>query len=227
MGRLLLELNNPNNWLPLWSYRLSAGVVYGLQKAIPSQIVPVLLESRILSAKVSSLSGSPTWKYGGTLFPLLQCAGSPFSEALLSPLKLSLSSPNLFILDDLGEYKLKVDVPRWFPSFELDLWSYIGPIEDTGEVLRGRVRRTIPYTPNTVPVKVLDKRQDRTAATLFNASNVPVYIGFSQNLSVSNAPEMVSPGGQWISDGADVGEVWMTSNLTSTIALQVVEYASK
>lgn len=225
MGRLLLELNNPQNWIPLWSFRLDEGQVWGLQKAIPEQIVPVLLDRNILAAKVTSLAGSPTWSYGGLITPLLQCSGSPFSEALVKSHRLTLKQPNLLFLDDLGEYKLKVRPPKWFPSFELDLWSYIGPEEDTGEFLRGRVRRTIPYTPNTVPTQILERRPNRTSATLFNASTSLIYIGFSSNLSPSNAPETLYPGGQWVSDGGDIGEIWMMSDTVSSTSLQIIEYA--
>lgn len=121
------QLSNSSNWVPLWSYRLDAGQILGLQVAITVQTIPVLLDSRIFAAKVTSLQGVSSWSYGGLIIPLLQCSGSPFSEALIKPCRLTLKQPNLFFLDNLGTYKLKVIPPKWFPSFELDLWSYVGP----------------------------------------------------------------------------------------------------
>lgn len=121
------QLSNSSNWVPLWSYRLNAAQILGLQVAINEQTVPVLLDSRIFAAKVTSLQGVSSWSHGGLILPLLQCSGSPFSEALIKPFRLTLKQPNLFFLKHLGTYKLKVIPPKWFPSFELDLWSYVGP----------------------------------------------------------------------------------------------------
>lgn len=225
MGKLLLELNKPTNWLPLWSYRLEAGQVFGLQKIIPEQIVPILVDTSIIAAKCTSLSGSPTWRFGGNLVPLLQCSGSPFSEALVKSHRLTLKQSNLIFLDDIGEYKIKVQPPKWFPSFELDLWSYVGPIEDTSEFLRGRVRRTLSYIPNPRPVMVLSERKDRTAASLYNASTALIYIGFDSSVSVTNSVEVLYPGGQWVSDGGDTGEIWMIADTVTATSLQVIEYA--
>jgi hypothetical protein len=225
MGRLLLELSNPQNWIPLWSYRLEAGQVWALQKAIPEQVVPVLLERRILAAKTSSLAGSPTWKYGGLIKPLLQCPSSPFSEALIKPERLTLNDTKLIFLEDLGEYRLKIIPPKWFPSFELDLWSYIGPEEDTGEFIRGRIRRFYTYNPSPVAVQILQRRPDRSSATLYNSSTSTIYIGFDSNISKESAPETLFPGGQWVSDGGDIGEIWMIADSFSPTALQVVEYS--
>jgi hypothetical protein len=225
MGRLLLELGNSQNWIPLWSYRLEAGQVWGLQKAIPEQVVPVLLDRRILAAKTTSLAGSPTWKYGGLIKPLLQCSNGNFSEALIKPERLSLNDTKLIFLEDLGEYRLKISPPKWFPSFELDLWSYIGLEQDTGEFVRGRVRRFYTYTPSPTPIQILAKRDDRSSATMYNSSTSTVYIGFSPDISPSNAPETLYPGGQWVSDGGDIGEIWMVADGFSNMSLQVVEYA--
>lgn len=225
MGRLLLELANPQYWIPLWSFRLAAGQVWALQKAIPEQVVPVLLDRRILAAKTTSLAGSPTWKYGGSIKPLLQCSAGHFSEALIRPERLTLNDTKLIFLEDLGEYRLKVSPPKWFPSFELDLWSYIGPEDDTGEFIRGRIRRFYNYNPSPTPIQILQARRDRSSATMYNSSKSTIYIGFEPNISKDNAPETLYPGGQWISDGGDIGDIWMIADGFSPTALQVVEYS--
>ena len=226
MGRLLLELNNPQNWIPLWAYRLEAGQVWGLQKAIPDQTLPIKVDRRVFAAKVTSLAGSPTWRYGGLITPLLQCNGSPFGQALIKPHRLTLKQPNLIFLEDLGEYVLKISPPKWFPSFELDLWSYIGPEEDTSEYPKGRIRNLYNYNPNTSVTRVLSRNLKRTSATLFNASTTTIFIGFSQNLDSGNSIETLYPGGQWVSDGNDLGEIWMIADSVSATTLQIVEYAS-
>jgi hypothetical protein len=225
MARLLLELGNPSHWLPIWSYRLSAGVVWGLQKAIPEQVVPVLLDRRILAAKTTSLSGPPNWRYGGLIKPMLQTLSGHFSEALISNHRLTLNETALIFLEDLGEYRLKVLPAKWLPSFELDLWSYIGPEEDLGEFIRGRVRRLYNYVPSPTPVAILPLRNDRSSASLYNSSKSIIYIGFDSSVSPATAIEALHPGGQWVSDGGDVGEVWLVSDSHSISALQVVEYA--
>lgn len=128
-------------------------------------------------------------------------------------------------------YRLRFTPWRWNFAWDLDLFtkdrsgSDGSPSVPLTEIPKGRVRRTIFYTPNTVPTQVLEQRENRTSATLYNASTSLIYIGFSSNLTPSNAPETLYPGGQWITDGVDIGEIWMISDTESSTSLQIIEYA--
>ena len=225
MAKFLLELQNAQNWEPTWSYRLSGDVLYGLQRAIPEQTVPILLDARVIAVKATSLSGSPSWKFAGWVKPLLQASTGFASEVLIETKRLTLNETKLLFLDDLGEYKLKIQCPKWFPSFEVDIWSYIGPFTDTSENLRGRIRRFYTYTPNTTLTLILLPRNNRTSATLYNSSTATLYIGFNNSLTAENAPETLYPNGQWTSDGGDIGEIWIVGDRITNRSLQFVEYA--
>lgn len=128
-------------------------------------------------------------------------------------------------------YQLRFEPCHYVIKYSLYLyekdtaWADGTPSVPLVETAKGRVRRTIFYTPNTVPTQVLQKRENRTSATLYNASTSLIYIGFSSNLTPSNAPEILYPGGQWVSDGGDIGEIWMMSDTDSSTSLQIIEYA--
>lgn len=128
-------------------------------------------------------------------------------------------------------YQIQFSPKHWVTRWEIEIyskdkaWADGTPSVPLVETAKGRVRRTILYTPNTQPSQVLQPRENRTSATLYNASTSLIYIGFSSNLSPSNAPETLYPGGQWTLDGGDIGEIWMMSNTASSDSLQIIEYS--
>jgi hypothetical protein len=227
MARLILDIDNPANWLPVWSYRLTSSQVYGLNARIPDQIVPVLVDSPVLTLKSSSLAGMPTWKHGGWVTPYLQTGNQTIGEIATQQERLLLGSTKFMNLGRMGNYKLKVSPAKWLPSFELDILAYSGPFTDTGEFPQGRVRSVTPYTPNTSPVLAVPKNENRVSATLFNSSTAIIYIGFESDVSPSTAVETLYPGGQWISDGGDLGDIWFISDVVSATRLSIVEYRTE
>ena len=90
---------------------------------------------------------------------------------------------------------------------------------------KGRYARTIAYTPSLTPIQILGQRNDRSGATLFNASDQSIYIGFDGSLRPSSAVEMLLPGGQWVLDGAYIGPIWMVASGDGA-NVTVVEYAN-
>jgi hypothetical protein len=91
---------------------------------------------------------------------------------------------------------------------------------------KGRYARTIAYTPSLIPVQIFVQRNDRSGATLFNASDKSIYIGFDGSLTPSSAVEMLLPGGQWVLDGAYIGPIWMVASGDGVASVTVVEYAN-
>jgi hypothetical protein len=128
-------------------------------------------------------------------------------------------------------YQLRFEPCHYVIKYSLYLyekdkaWADGTPSVPIVETAKGKVRRVIFYTPNTLPALALQQRENRTSATLYNASTSLIYIGFSSNLSPSNALETLYPGGQWVSDGGDIGEIWMMSDTVSSTSLQIIEYS--
>ncbi len=89
-----------------------------------------------------------------------------------------------------------------------------------------RYARTIGYTPDTLPVQVLENRADRSGATLYNGSQSTIYIGFDSSLSSTNAIEVLLPGGQWVLDGQYIGPIWMVASAAGS-PLSIAEYANQ
>jgi hypothetical protein len=224
---LILDLSIPSNWLPIWSARLSEGVVMSLQKRIPDQKIPVLFDRRIIAVEATCNAGSPGWKQGGWFRPRLITGNSGMNKLKISDHRIILGERNLFILEDLGQYEGLISVPKHLPSFEVDVWQYIGIEVDTYESSKGRSRLVSSYTPSPVPVQILQRNDLRVGASMYNSSSVPISIGFSQNISFDNPVEVLYPGGQWVPDGSDIGEVWAVASSFSPSSLQVVEYLSK
>jgi hypothetical protein len=91
---------------------------------------------------------------------------------------------------------------------------------------KGRYARTIGYTPSPVPVQVLERRADRSGATLYNGSQTTIYIGFDSSLNAVNAIEVLLPGGQWVLDGQYIGPIWMMASAAGD-SLSIAEYANQ
>lgn len=91
---------------------------------------------------------------------------------------------------------------------------------------KGRHARTIGYTPSEMPVQVLERRADRSGATLYNGSQSTIYIGFDSSLTAFNAIEVLLPGGQWVLDGQYIGPIWMVASAAGSL-LTIAEYANQ
>jgi hypothetical protein len=223
---LLLELSNPVNWVPLWSGRLTESFVGESRRRIPDIVVPVQASEKIIVAEVTSLAGSPGWRDGGWLRARVLTGNPGMDKLRLGDTRLILGERTMVNLGDFGQYEINISVPKYMPSYEVDIWEYVGPMTDTYEALKGRNRVIIPYSPNTSPVMILPKTENRVSATLYNSSSVSISIGFNSSVSFTNPVEVLSPGGQWVSDGSDIGEVWLVADAVSSASLQVVEYRS-
>jgi hypothetical protein len=91
---------------------------------------------------------------------------------------------------------------------------------------KGRYARTIGYTPSEMPVQVLERRADRSGATLYNGSQSAIYVGFDSGLSATNAIEVLLPGGTWVLDGQYIGPIWMVASAAGS-SLTIAEYANQ
>ena len=73
----------------------------------------------------------------------------------------------------------------------------------------GNYQQSIPYTP--FGQFQLAAKKGRTKATLYNSSNVSVFIGYSSSLNANNAVETLKAGGQWESVDGYAGAIWFSA----------------
>ena len=137
MSSLIVQLNNANNWIPFFSASYTAqDLPYGRYRPMPSQILPVQSDERILAVRATSAQAKASWRTGGWLIPLLDLPGSGFSEAQLKSIRVPLRLAGLVQLPDLRTtYTFQFDPPSWMRSVQLEMWQYIGPVDDSTEQL--------------------------------------------------------------------------------------------
>lgn len=142
MGKLLLQLGNNQNWENLYTHRWESVSIDGGRKyiPIPSQVLPILAEHRILAIGGGSMDALQHWKTAGWIIPKLYISGVsyPFLEANLPTEKIPLNDYRLIILPDLSHsYRLEFQVPKWLKEVELDIWQYVGEEKDeTDELIK-------------------------------------------------------------------------------------------
>lgn len=155
MGDPILNLNNTDNWIDLWtgSYVSGPSITQAVEP-IPPVTVPFLLDSHIVAVYVESLTAKPTWNFGGLLDQQISIGltvGGGVDASLSSKRKLWLDSNTLFILPKLTpEYAIRFIVPKWFTQITFILWVYIGPEGDTTEELI----KTLQATANEINAKL-------------------------------------------------------------------------
>lgn len=88
----------------------------------------------------------------------------------------------------------------------------------------GNYQRSVPYTPAAFRQFQLAAKKGRTKATLYNNSNVSVFIGYSANLNANTAVETLKAGGQWESVDGYAGDVWFSA-LEDGIPLYISEFS--
>lgn len=141
MSYPVLQLGNSANWQQLFSISNNA-VALGAGSAfapIPPITVPVLIESHIIVVLVTCNSAKDTWYFGGLLSQKinlgLTVGGLPDSDGVQKH-KLYLNRLTLLVFPRLtSTYTVEVEVPKWFRQVSLIVWQYIGPIDDSTEVI--------------------------------------------------------------------------------------------
>jgi hypothetical protein len=138
MSQLLVQFNNRNNWIRLYTglftvTPIGSGTRY---VPIPESVLPVLSDERILAAKATSAAAIKTWKTGGWLTPIIDLVSTEFGEARLSQHRVPLGYAGFIILPEFAQsYRLRLSIPRWIKDVRIDVWQYIGPIDDSTEKL--------------------------------------------------------------------------------------------
>jgi hypothetical protein len=138
MSQLLVQFNNGANWQPFYNGTYSATPVQGSARyvPIPPHTLPIAADYRILAAKATSADVRPSWKTGGWLTPIIDLSATPLRDARWNQMRVPLRTSGILILPEFAQsYRLRYDVPKWIQSVTLDIWQYIGPIDDSTEKL--------------------------------------------------------------------------------------------
>jgi hypothetical protein len=138
MSSLLVQFNNPNNWSPFYDRTFTVTPIGNGARyvPIPSQTLPIALDERIIAVKGTSTEALTTWQTAGWLTPLFDLSSTPLLEARWKRYRIPLRSAGLCVLPDFDlTYQLRLDIPKWLKQARIEIWSYIGPIDDSTEKL--------------------------------------------------------------------------------------------
>jgi hypothetical protein len=156
MGKLLVQLGSSTNWETLYLGQWTAiPTLIGNKEhfPIPSQIIPILADRRILAAGAASLSTKPTWRTGGWLNARLKLPGALSFNPEVETFKLPLFGLKLIVLPDFGHsYQLEYRIPPWFKDAEVEIYQYIGPEGDsTDELIKNElIANGTPNAPDWI-----------------------------------------------------------------------------
>jgi hypothetical protein len=138
MSQLLVQFNNGTNWVPFYSGTYTATPTAGGRRyvPIPPHILPIASDERILAAKATSSDAQPNWQTGGWLTAIIDLSATPIRDMRGAKMRVPLRTAGLLILPEFAQsYKLRFDAPKWMQHVELEIWQYIGPIDDSTEKL--------------------------------------------------------------------------------------------
>lgn len=128
----ILDVNNPANWAQIYGVTLSGNAnstIPPIYEAIPVHSIPGVVYERVLAVGSNSNYLKPRWRLGFWLIGFVQIPGIGLAEIASIPIPIGLS---LVVLPNVhSEFKLKARVPHWHRNLSIDVWKYIGPIEES------------------------------------------------------------------------------------------------
>lgn len=145
---IILELGNSANWNQVYSTTVAAFQIgNGRYAPIPKIVVPFQLESPILAVYISCEPNKPTWNFAGWLsqsvFTGLTVGGVTDAENVQRR-KIWLNKITLVRLEKLANsYSINFVVPKWFESVSIQLWEYIGTVDDSTELLINELKQDV------------------------------------------------------------------------------------
>ncbi|GEM_PF-869897 len=133
MATQLLNLNNRNNWQPLYSTSVQAAYIGDSTtrhyRLFPVS-VPFLIESRILAVCPDSTTAKDWWITAGWISRRiatgLVVGGNPNVRASETQ-RLIFREINLIVYPDFtADYELILDIPYWFDQWSVQVFEYTG-----------------------------------------------------------------------------------------------------
>lgn len=134
MSEPVVELSVATNWQRVWFETFEANETFGPRIYDPIIVTSaVQAESRILRAKGTSESAKPWWKKAYDLGIL---ATGGIYDLEVRRVFVPLNEYTLIHVPDYATtFNLKVYVPWWLKDVTVDIDEYIGPIDDSTEIL--------------------------------------------------------------------------------------------
>lgn len=155
MGQLILDLSNPENWEQVYDESRLAEVASpaGGFFPIPAFEIPLDFNQNIIAVRCLSTTAKATWRFAGALVQRISIpiAGnnSPPVETLV--LKMRVNRTRLITLPTYTtNYELVLEPPVWFKSLRLTVWSYLGDVGDSTELLINDVWEDVQLIKNEI-----------------------------------------------------------------------------
>jgi hypothetical protein len=137
---LILNLNDPNLWIPVWDLNvvaqsLGADAGAGSFIRIPEQQCPMLLHKSLLAVYVSNPLAKPGWFSAGYLqqsisLPLT-VGGNPTSYGASRRLVLGKTQIVPFLDVGVADFAISFLCDRWHRQIKLVVWEYQGDVTTT------------------------------------------------------------------------------------------------
>ncbi len=137
---LILNLNDPNLWIPVWdldvvAQSLGATAESGSYIRIPEQICPIILHKSLLAVYANNPLAKPEWFSAGylrqTISLPLTVGGSPTSYGASRHLVLGRTQIVPFLDVGVADFAISFLCQRWHRQIKLVVWEYQGDVSTT------------------------------------------------------------------------------------------------
>lgn len=145
---LNLALSTAGNWRSVYARTLIGSATrqaWGIPLIDPEEL-PFTLESRIIGVSATYLQAKPSWNAAGYFYQEVDVPlndsftfpgmGSPNTTLDGGRRYIPLNSNTLCIFNRLAtEHRYRFEAMPWIPKLNLAIWEYIGPDDESTEVL--------------------------------------------------------------------------------------------
>lgn len=149
MGDLILNLNDPANFLQVYDERRDVEPAgNGYEFPLPAFEIPFLFDRPVLFVKALSTSARSTWKHGGVLTQRVQLGSGgsastlPLAENQRRGLRLGRTELCYFPLI-APQYQILLEAPHWLDDLRVTIWEYVGPISTEELAILGQLRQDL------------------------------------------------------------------------------------
>jgi hypothetical protein len=140
MGRLIVDLANPDNWESVWNTSVvAASVGEGSYIPIPEISCPLILSNSIVAIGANSNKAASHWRSAGFLNYKIRTGllvGGSFDSQVGQSFRIKLHDITLLTLPQLASsFAVSFNIHYWIEDIQLNVWSYTGSQSDSTEDL--------------------------------------------------------------------------------------------
>jgi hypothetical protein len=134
---LIINLNDPNLWVPVWDFDITAqslgsGGEGDSYIRIPEQQCPTLLENSLLAVYANNPLAKPGWFSAGYLTQRislpLAVGGNPTSYGASRRIVLGRTQIVPFLDVGVAQFAISFLCHRWHRKMQLVVWEYVGQV---------------------------------------------------------------------------------------------------